>query len=118
MTGTDNGFCVFDTLNNGTRAGIINLVHQAAKHNTLTKLITAYAPPSENDTEAYIAYVSKETGIKGSDNIYSKDKICPIGLAIVNYEGNYKGKVSIHDIVQYCPAFPEDKPMKPGEHLI
>lgn len=30
---------------------------------TLSKMITKYAPPSENDTEAYIKYVSTYTGI-------------------------------------------------------
>ncbi len=92
-TGTTEGFCMFDTLTNGTRAGCLNMVHQAKSHNTITKLITAYAPPSENDTEAYIRFVTKFTGYTASENIYVLSKLKDIALAIVHFEGNYADKV-------------------------
>lgn len=61
----DSTFETFDTIENGIRAGIIDIVGDIAKDkkDTLVKLFHAYAPPFENDTTSYIAYVSKVTGI-------------------------------------------------------
>ncbi len=42
--------------------------------NTITKIINTWAPPSENDTKAYIAFVVKESGIKATTVLDWKDK--------------------------------------------
>ena len=45
----------------------------AGKMNTISSLMYSYAPPSENDTKKYIAFVSKETGLGPHDLIDPKD---------------------------------------------
>jgi hypothetical protein len=49
----------------GTRAAILNVISKIrnSKTNTLRKLMAVYAPPTENDTKAYIAMLSQRLGI-------------------------------------------------------
>lgn len=42
-------------------------------YNTVRKIITRWAPPSENDTGAYIANIAKSVGV-GADEVLSIDK--------------------------------------------
>lgn len=64
--GSDKKFEQFDSISNGIRAMAIDTINDITKKglNTLEKLITEYAPPSENNTAAYIKQVSKATGLK------------------------------------------------------
>ena len=65
----------FDTIENGVRAGLIDLRNQQTLHNlnNWTDIITKYAPPSENDTAAYIAAVCKGTDSGPKDYINLSD---------------------------------------------
>jgi len=65
VIGNDSRFETFATVEQGIRAGIIDIVGDMAKkgQNTLTKLFEAFAPRFENDTTAYINYVSQVSGI-------------------------------------------------------
>ena len=65
VNGTDSRFETFATVEQGIRAGIIDIVEDMAKkgQNTLTKLFEAFAPRFENDTTSYINYVSQVSGI-------------------------------------------------------
>jgi hypothetical protein len=67
--------CDFDTPISGLRAGALDLYNQQALHslNTWTEVITKYAPPSENDTEAYIAAMCAGTGVGPNDQIDLSD---------------------------------------------
>lgn len=49
-------FCQFKTIIFGLRAGFLNLANQQRMHGrrTWNAIIPVYAPPSENDTQAYI----------------------------------------------------------------
>jgi hypothetical protein len=60
-----HGFCVFDTMANGIRALARNLIAYQTKHDlrTVAEIITRWAPPNENDTEAYIAAVAARVGV-------------------------------------------------------
>lgn len=61
---TDSRFEQFLTLGFGIRAMLKDLIHDInSGENTITKLIHQYAPPSENNTSAYIESVSMSTGI-------------------------------------------------------
>lgn len=62
---TDGVFEQFSSDYYGIRAAALDLYHDITNknQNTIRKLIYAYAPPSENKTNAYIASVSKSTGI-------------------------------------------------------
>lgn len=64
--GVDNtGMAIFETVEYGLRAGANELMINYSKHglNTIAKQINDFAPPSENNTQAYINAVSKSTGI-------------------------------------------------------
>jgi hypothetical protein len=67
--------CKFDLPVNGIRAGARNLRNQQLLHGlkNWTDIITKYAPPSENDTEAYITAVCKGTGVSPWDTINLSD---------------------------------------------
>lgn len=83
-----SNFVVFDTLENGLRAGLKNLNTQIKKGRTIRTLISEYAPPSENDTKTYINNVVKFTGIP-HDTKLTKEHIPALGLAILKQEGSY-----------------------------
>lgn len=57
--------CQFDTVAHGLRAGAKDIVNQSRLDglNTWNAIITKYAPPSENDTQAYINAMVKGTGV-------------------------------------------------------
>lgn len=84
-------FVVFDTLQNGLRAGIKNLRTEIVinKNNTIEKLISEYAPKSDNNkTEAYIQFVSKELAIPRNQKL-TVDNIDKLGKAILKMEHGY-----------------------------
>lgn len=63
--GSNKGFAVFKDVQHGIRAYAINIRTAIRRGNdTLNKLIPIYAPPSENNTNAYISSVEALTGIK------------------------------------------------------
>lgn len=62
--GENKGFAVFRNIAYGIRAYGMDLRHDInAGHDTIEKLIYEFAPPSENNTEAYINNVAKISGI-------------------------------------------------------
>lgn len=63
--GADAGFVAFSDWAYGTRATLVTLRTYINKHNrnTITQIINAYAPPTENLTLGYIDSVSKNSGI-------------------------------------------------------
>lgn len=81
------GFLEFDSIVNGVRAGFINLFNRYFFRglNTIEEIFPVYAPPFENDTEAYIREVSRLTGF-APDAILSVDDYLKIGRAIVKVE--------------------------------
>ncbi len=63
QTGQEDGFCQFDTVGNGLRAGRIILQHYLTQgFDTPEKIIMRYAPSFENETEKYIADICLWTG--------------------------------------------------------
>jgi len=70
IPGNDSRFETFDSVENGIRAGVIDVVGDIAKDgdNTLNKLFKRFAPEFENDTAAYIKYVGGVTG-KTADEV-------------------------------------------------
>ena len=88
--GAKEGFCQFDTIANGLRAGFRDLYTAFLKDglNTIRKLVSKYAPPSENDTGAYMAGVVKDTGW-GEDQIIdlnNPQNLFEIGIAFLRQE--------------------------------
>lgn len=59
----DPDFCVFYTMSDGVRAlghDLSTAVNEG--YDTLSTLIPHYAPPTENDTAGYVAFVQQQTG--------------------------------------------------------
>jgi len=62
----DPSFCSFKTVPYGLRAAAIILDGYQHKHNlwTVRQIINRWAPPSENDTDAYVKAVAAACGVK------------------------------------------------------
>ena len=80
---TDPDFVQFNEMKWGLRAipRILRTYGRARKAadgspiDTLAEIITRWAPAIENDTPAYIAFVSKVTGFKPDDVLDLKDRV-------------------------------------------
>lgn len=104
MTGTNEGFVVFADISWGVRAMATDLLNKLNKgENTITEIITIYAPPSENDTAKYIAAVSADMGVD-PNQVLAMDEptLHALMRAIMNHElgDNYSALVSNADIDQ------------------
>lgn len=100
LKGSNQGFCVFDNIDYGLRAGIITLRTYITKHGltSVEKIIERFAPVTENITGVYISYVSTFLCNRGCDpyNIqYGSDSFMFLVQAICKYESIYT-LTSIH----------------------
>lgn len=90
---TDARFCTFDTAENGIRAlALVLLSYQREGYETPAAMITRYAPISENDTQAYISFVSAKLGVTDNQpfSIYAQGNAKVMIMAIIAYENaNY-----------------------------
>ena len=72
QAGANKGFCVFTDMVYGYRAAIVLLCNYQRKgYDTIRKIITRWAPPSENNTKAYISAVladMRSCGISSADD--------------------------------------------------
>jgi hypothetical protein len=82
QTGSEGGYCVFDTPENGLRALALQLLIYQDKHSltTIRGYITRWAPPNENDTAAYIKAVADHVGV---DQDAPYDLHDPANLALI-----------------------------------
>jgi len=85
VTGSDKSFKTFVSMEYGYRAMFVLLRSYIDKgYDTIEKIITRYAPPSENTTSSYIKHVTERTGIsknkklKFSDSQSMKDLVAAI----------------------------------------
>lgn len=92
---TDPTFEQFETLQYGIRAGLKLIQNHVSgfngsrpPRNTIRKLISVWAPPSENATESYIMFVCQHVFKLPSDIIHADDKklICAIARAMAFVE--------------------------------
>lgn len=68
---TDSSFCIFVSPEYGIRAlvKILLAYYKKYKLNTVKKIISRYAPPSENETESYIKSVANQLGVASDEEI-------------------------------------------------
>lgn len=87
--GEDSGFCVFESLAYGFRAAFILLCNYKKQgFDTVEKIITKFAPPSENPTYHYIKFVANKLenigihcyGVNMEFSPLSMDNECIISL--------------------------------------
>jgi len=65
LGGTDKSFKQFVSAAYGYRAAFVTLgTYLQRGRNTIDKIIRAWAPPTENNTESYIANVEKRSGVE------------------------------------------------------
>ena len=86
---TDPTFCIFDEAVMVIRALMRILLTYRFTHNkkNIDSIIRRWAPPSENDTDAYIVFVSKKMGIEPMEIIdNSIEAYLPLVKAIIQME--------------------------------
>jgi len=87
---TDGTFCIFTDPVYGIRALgkiLTNYVALDGVPSTVTALISRWAPPSENDTAAYIADVDEQLGLTpGNDAVDLSVSLPALVAAIISHE--------------------------------
>jgi hypothetical protein len=90
---SDNAFEQFENVYFGLRAMFKDLINDINKgKNTVTKLISEYAPPHENDTDAYINDVCKTIGVTPNQKLtkINANFLVKLGRAIIKVENGAK----------------------------
>lgn len=98
--GPNGRFAVFGSMQEGVAALVRQIgLYVKRGRNTIRKILEVYAPPGENNTNAYIAAVSKALGIGPDDALDTENAQQVMGLvrAIANHE-NGRGFLSDADI--------------------
>lgn len=80
--GGDPEFRVFESMALGYRAMFVLLHTYRLKHrcHTLREMIARYAPPSENNTEAYIARVARQSGVNPDAAVDTLDRATMVAI--------------------------------------
>jgi hypothetical protein len=102
MTGTNGGFLTFSNMDYGIRALATDLYNKIGRGlTTVSDIISAYAPSSENDTQAYIDAVTQSTGYGAYDQLgQDADTLMALVRAIIIHENgaSYASLISNDDI--------------------
>lgn len=102
VPGTDPDFEQFITMAHGYRCGLYLIRKYIGQgHDTIRKIVTKWAPPSENNTGSYIANVASRSGI-GADTVLSRndrESLCRIVRAMAWSENGYP-PATMDDIYQ------------------
>lgn len=92
----DSAFFCFVAPCWGYRAAFITLRNYKKLHgiDTIADWIARWAPPVENDTAAYVDYVSKKSGLNPDDKINCNDKavMCRVVSAMSQMENGVPAK--------------------------
>lgn len=88
MTGSDGRYAIFKDAQHGIRALLINLHTYMETYGlrTISGIINRWAPPSENNTAAYIASVAKQTSLNPEQTLNYKSHALALAKAIVYHE--------------------------------
>lgn len=85
---SDSSFCQFESMAYGIRAAFVLMRNHIngfkdtrRKQNTLQKLISVWAPPSENATQRYVDAVASKVGISKDTIINPDDRALMIQIA-------------------------------------
>jgi hypothetical protein len=85
----DGTFEQFETMEYGIRAGLIILrtYIERYKLHTIEEIIKRFAPSNENDTEAYIRAVCRDTGFdRDTILFFDLEDMLPLSMAIIKHE--------------------------------
>jgi hypothetical protein len=100
LPSTDSAFKQFKTMAYGYRAMFVLLATYITDgHNTITKIISRWAPDNENDTAAYIKAVSKASKIK-PDVVLTVHSVKEVKLIVAAMSGVENGAVADNNAVE------------------
>lgn len=85
MIAADGRYGIFDTPANGVRAIGGELKASIRKGHTIAQAIYEWAPPVENDSDAYVGAVAKAVGAASASRLTS-DMLPAVALAIIKHE--------------------------------
>jgi hypothetical protein len=95
---TDKDFEQYESIEYGYRAAFVTLHTYLVKYgcNTIEKIIARFAPPNENNTQAYIATVVKYSGVAADEALTatSGDKYILIVSAMSFVENGVNADIS------------------------
>jgi hypothetical protein len=92
-TGSDGRFAIFPTMQAGVAAMLALIKGYKQKGiDTISGIISKYAPPGENNDAAYIADVVKQTGI-GANQHLTDSQYASVQQAMARHESGYRGMV-------------------------
>jgi len=95
----DDGYAVFDTFVNGIRAGVKDLAGDYRDgQDTVRKLISEFAPHSENPTDAYVANVARALNVLPDQRINVLAVMRTLVRAIIRQEVGPAGSAMVPDI--------------------
>ncbi|MBE8595212.1 structural protein [Xenorhabdus sp. BG5] len=97
---TDKSFCQFVAPAYGIRAMLKILRNYERKYgdNTIRQFISRWAPPNENNTESYIAYVCQSVGIASSavvdvENVATMSRLVKAIIQMENGQQPYSDEI-------------------------
>ena len=102
-TGAKNGFVEFETREHGIRAWIVLMHTYRVKHKcgTIRAIVTRYAPPCENNTQAYIKYCRKRVYKSEITWLTTTADYVRLGCAMAKMEtGTELTQQEIYDVMQ------------------
>lgn len=99
---SDPDFFIFETMAYGVRAAAVILLHYYRVHGlkTVRQIISRWAPPNENNTDAYISAVCGTMGVKPDDELdldEDASELDPLCDAIFRHENGED--ISPHDVL-------------------
>lgn len=85
---SDAAFATFTSAEYGIRALGKVLLNYQRKYalDTVRKLISRWAPPNENDTDAYVNSVARAIGVGPDDKITVSDRLAALTKSIIQHE--------------------------------
>ncbi len=117
--GTDGRFAIFPSVEAGFNAQATLLKSGTYKDLTLAQAIAKYAPPHENDTQAYVDYVSQKTGISANTRMgdLAMPDLLKITYAMAKHEGWKPGQILAKGLDDGRAGIPDQGFQAPGGAL-
>lgn len=118
------GFEAFQNVVYGLRALMINVhtLYTRDGKNTISKLISAWAPPNENDTKSYVKFVSEFMNVPENKKlVLNRGTYIALAKAIARFENGhaYAGLINENSYLQAYNAMPaEKKNDEPGQQCL
>jgi BMFP domain-containing protein YqiC len=86
----DGGYGVYDSMQNGVRAAGKQLKQYAARGmSTIRQIVSTWAPPAENDTQAYVADVSAQLDLDADESFDVVTQLADLAAAMARHENGY-----------------------------